>query len=297
MLTNKHNYFFILTILISGLTFGCKPKSDTVLGYNYQIHESTGNKKGSPGDYVFFKFTVTSYSSDSVLAKMDTPPQLPVLQVPPADEVNLENPVAALLGRLSIGDSASILMPLDSIRQPGIDQELFKDGLNYNIKIVDVMTEEEYTADQAAKREEMIAEMKKDRERLPEIITLMDDNLEDFQKNKLNNIQEKDGLKYYILEEGEGDKPNQGDMIAVHYYGCLYNGTEFDSSFKKGQAMAYRLGVDRMVQGWEIGVPMLNRGTKAIFFIPSDLAYGAAGSPPNIPPNTDIAFYIELQEN
>ncbi len=296
MLKNKHNYFLILTILISGLTIGCKPTSDTILGYNYQIHESTGDKKGSPGDFVFFEFTVTS-QADSVLARMDTPPQLPVLQVPEADAVNQDNPVAALIGKLSIGDSASILMPLDSIRQPGIDQELFKDGLNYNIKVVDVMTQEEYEKDQAMKRDEMMANMKKQRERLPEIITLMDDNIEDFQKGKLDNIQEKDGLQYYILEEGTGAVPNQGDMISVHYYGCLYNGTEFDNSFKKGQAMTYSLGVDRMVAGWEIGVPLLKRGTKAIFFIPADLAYGAAGSPPNVPPNSDLAFFIELQEN
>jgi FKBP-type peptidyl-prolyl cis-trans isomerases 1 len=100
------------------------------------------------------------------------------------------------------------------------------------------------------------------------------------------------GLQYKILEEGSGIKPQITDTVEVHYVGTLIDGTEFDSSHKRGQTALFPL--NGVVQGWGEGFTLLNEGSKAILYIPSDLGYGEYGSPPMIPGNAVMIFEVEL---
>ena len=102
------------------------------------------------------------------------------------------------------------------------------------------------------------------------------------------------GLKIYILKQGLEPKPKQGDRVRVHYTGYLRNGKKFDSSVDRNQPFVTPIGVGKVIKGWDEAIPQLNVGTKAILYIPADLAYGKRGAGHVIPPNSDLIFVVEL---
>jgi FKBP-type peptidyl-prolyl cis-trans isomerase FkpA len=102
------------------------------------------------------------------------------------------------------------------------------------------------------------------------------------------------GLKYVDLVIGAGESPKSGQMVTVHYTGTLENGTKFDSSVDRGQPLVFPIGVGRVIKGWDEGVMSMKVGGKRKLIIPSDLAYGASGRPPRIPPNSTLIFEVEL---
>ena len=98
-------------------------------------------------------------------------------------------------------------------------------------------------------------------------------------------------------EEGNGEQLNPGEMVSVHYYGVLKSdGKMFDNSWKRGQEFQFQLGAGRVIRGWDEGVALLKKGSKATLIVPFALGYGAAGSPPSIPAEADLLFYIEVPE-
>ena len=102
------------------------------------------------------------------------------------------------------------------------------------------------------------------------------------------------GLRYQILQKGEGKKATKGAEVSVHYKGQLLDGTVFDSSYKRKQPIDFNVGVGQVIAGWDEGIQLLQVGDKARFVIPSDLAYGAAGAGGVIPPNATLIFDVEL---
>jgi peptidylprolyl isomerase len=102
------------------------------------------------------------------------------------------------------------------------------------------------------------------------------------------------GLKIYTEKEGTGKKPKKGDKVTIHYTGYLKDGTVFDSSVKRNRPFQTVIGGGKVIQGWDEGVLKMKEGGKAIFYIPSYLAYGERGAGGVIPPNTDLIFEVEL---
>lgn len=103
------------------------------------------------------------------------------------------------------------------------------------------------------------------------------------------------GLRYKILESGDGDKPKRGDRVSVHYKGALVDGTVFDSSFERNQPIEFLLGEGQVIQGWDEGIQLLRVGDKARFILPPDLAYGSRGAGGVIPPNAVLVFDVSLE--
>lgn len=101
------------------------------------------------------------------------------------------------------------------------------------------------------------------------------------------------GLQYTILVEGKGRKPEAGDKISVHYTGKLLNDTIFDSSLSRGIPFEFILGRGQVIPGWDEGIGYLNVGSKALFVIPSHLAYGDKEMG-LIPSNSTLKFEVEL---
>ena len=100
------------------------------------------------------------------------------------------------------------------------------------------------------------------------------------------------GLQYEILEAADGPKPGPEDSVEVHYRGTLLDGTEFDSSYKRGQTVSF--GVNQVISGWTEALQLMPQGSKWKLFIPSDLAYGAGGAGQMIGPNAALVFEVEL---
>jgi FKBP-type peptidyl-prolyl cis-trans isomerase FklB len=101
------------------------------------------------------------------------------------------------------------------------------------------------------------------------------------------------GLQYKILKEGTGAKPTAADSVVCNYRGTLINGTEFDSSYKRGEPATFPVG--GVIKGWTEALQLMPVGSKWQLFIPSDLAYGPRGTPGGpIGPNSTLVFEVEL---
>lgn len=104
------------------------------------------------------------------------------------------------------------------------------------------------------------------------------------------------GLRYKMIQKGDGKKAEAGKTVSVHYEGSLENGKVFDSSYPRKKPIEFRLGQGQVIEGWDEGIALLQVGDKARFVIPSDLAYGAAGAGGVIPPNATLIFDVELMD-
>ena len=100
------------------------------------------------------------------------------------------------------------------------------------------------------------------------------------------------GLQYRVISEGKGKYPRRKDTVTVHYTGKLKDGTVFDSSYKRGNPLKFK--VTAVIKGWTEALLMMKSGSKWELIIPPNLAYGAKGVPGVIPPNSTLVFEVEL---
>ena len=101
------------------------------------------------------------------------------------------------------------------------------------------------------------------------------------------------GLKYSVIEEGNGPSPDEGYVVVTHYIGTLDNGTEFDNSYDRGEPIEFILGKGYVIDGWDEGIALMNEGDKFKLIIPPDLGYGSV-SRGSIPANSTLTFEVEL---
>ena len=100
------------------------------------------------------------------------------------------------------------------------------------------------------------------------------------------------GLQYKIVTEGEGASPKAEDTVTVHYRGTLVDGTEFDSSYGRGEPATFP--VNGVIPGWTEALQLMKKGAKYELYIPAELAYGQRGAGPAIGPNATLIFEVEL---
>ncbi|MBS7255893.1 peptidylprolyl isomerase [Flavobacterium branchiicola] len=104
------------------------------------------------------------------------------------------------------------------------------------------------------------------------------------------------GLRYKMIQKGDGKRAEAGKTVSVHYEGSLENGKVFDSSYPRKKPIEFRLGQGQVIEGWDEGIALLQVGDKARFVIPSDLGYGPSGAGGVIPPNATLIFDVELMD-
>jgi peptidyl-prolyl cis-trans isomerase A (cyclophilin A) len=102
------------------------------------------------------------------------------------------------------------------------------------------------------------------------------------------------GLRYKIINQGDGVQAEKGKTVSVHYKGMLPNGKVFDSSYDRKQPIDFALGMGQVIAGWDEGIQLLKVGDKARLVVPSHMAYGSAGAGGVIPPNATLVFDVEL---
>ena len=128
-----------------------------------------------------------------------------------------------------------------------------------------------------------------------EMITKNKKEAEEFLKENAKKegvVTTDSGLQYIILTQGDGPKPGLEDVVKVHYKGSLLDGTEFDSSYKRGEPAVFPL--NQVIPGWTEALQLMNVGSKARIFLPSELAYGDRGVPNVIEPGAMLIFEVEL---
>lgn len=189
------------------------------------------------------------------------------------------------------GDSATVIQPLDSLMKKGIPKSFGEvTEIRYEVKLEEIMTAEilqkrqaeEMAKAEGAKAEGMI---------IAEKVKTM---LADYKAKKLADLKKSaSGLEYVIIEQGSGAAVKDGDNIPTNYFGVRKtDGVMFDNSYDRGGPAPFAVG--GLIPGFNEGMKLLNRGGKALLFIPSSLGYGEQGAGGDIPPNTDLVFYIEM---
>ncbi len=100
------------------------------------------------------------------------------------------------------------------------------------------------------------------------------------------------GLQYRVLKEGDGKHPKKPDQVVVQYKGMLIDGTEFDSSYKRGEPAKF--GVSQVIKGWTEALQLMKEGSKWIIYVPWQLAYGDKGTGKLIGPHETLIFEVDL---
>jgi len=111
-------------------------------------------------------------------------------------------------------------------------------------------------------------------------------------KDKEGVVTTESGLQYKVIVEGSGEKPAPEDTVQVHYRGTLIDGTEFDSSYARGEPAEFKL--NQVIAGWTEALQLMSEGAKWELYIPSDLAYGSRGAGSDIGPDAVLIFEVEL---
>ena len=206
------------------------------------------------------------------------------------------------LAMMHKGDSASFIVNIDStfikwFHQPSLPEE-FKstDVMRFEVRLDDFYPESEYPKHMAAKvkkmNDERIAKLKEDH--AEETAKAAIDLADYLAKNNIEVEPTESGLYYVMLTEGNGEKPEPGQMVKVHYTGKLLDGTVFDSSVERGEPIHIPIGVGQVIPGWDEGIMMMSKGEKGVLYIPYYLAYGERQAGDKITPFSNLIFEVEL---
>ena len=206
------------------------------------------------------------------------------------------------LAMMHKGDSASFIVNIDStfikwFHQPSLPEE-FKstDVMRFEVRLDDFYPESEYAARYSAKiKKDIDARIEKMKADHPDETATAAQQLTEFlTNNKIEAQPTASGLYYVMTQEGNGEKPEPGQMAQVHYTGKLLDGTVFDSSIERGQPISFPLGVGQVIPGWDEGIMMMSKGEKGVLYIPYYLAYGDRQAGDKITPFSNLLFEVEL---
>ena len=155
-----------------------------------------------------------------------------------------------------------------------------------------LMTEDEMAAALGILQNEMAAKAAEAAKQMGEINKKEGADFLAANKTKDGIVTLPSGMQYKIITAGTGPKPTAADTVICNYRGTLLNGTEFDSSYKRGQPASFPVG--RVIKGWQEALQLMPVGSKWQLFVPSDLAYGERGAGADIAPNATLIFEVEL---
>ena len=289
-------YLGLVSIMLVLILFACggEKSMKTPSGFELIWHEKNDGPKAKEGEWVYFRYT--ERRNQEVLYKLpsDLPDQKFVVPGPASTDRSLRMIITEALAMMSVGDSATIVMPYSeefgSLMNwgPG-DTSIF------DLRLTSIKTEEEYQKDLELERQARIAKQEEDQQKSVAIGESLSNYINEFKAGKLQNVKDfPSGLKIYTIEAGTGSIPSQGQRVKVDYFGALMDGTRFDDSISRGTPFSFPLGRGQVIPGWDEALSNITVGSKAVIFLPPSLAYGEAGAPPVIGPNSDLVFYIHF---
>ncbi len=260
--------------------------SETGLEYRF-VKDVPGTQTPKLGDHV--EMHIRTYVGDSVLfesRKLNNDQPVPFQIMAPSFKGDL---VEGFM-MMTPGDSAIFRVSIDSLKNAGAQLLPWMssgDKLVYEVNLVSVKSE---------------AELKQEQEQHADNQKAADDKiLQDyFKKNNLKPLKTASGLYYLISKQGTGALPKPGQYVTVNYTGKTIDGKVFDSNvdpqFNHVQPFSFQLGQGQVIRGWDEGVALLKKGSKATLFIPSGLAYGSRGAGGAIPADAVLIFDVEVTD-
>ncbi len=277
-----------LLAVAAAMVVGCgKDKVEVIEGVKIQIHEHDDKaQKLKDGDIITFDLVIRN-GADSVLqdTHKEGQPGKGMVQAPQAAPGTFKGTFENGLRLLSVGDSATILVPIDSLiktvqaplppfLKPGTD-------LKYSVRILKVQSKGEFEKEMEAQAAVAKKNAAKQIAQEPALIAAyITKTGKTFQKTA-------SGLNYLIEKAGSGTSPKMGETWVVNHKGTFMNGKEFD----KGSAAEMPLG--QMIPGFNEALTLMKAGGKATFVIPSPIAYGDQARGP-IPANSVLVFELEV---
>ena len=268
------------------------------------VHTSNPGELIGEGDLVTFHLEV--YNADSLVnSTRAQSPEGERAILPPVDTAaEGGNTFLQTLRRLRAGDSATIYQTFDSLQPlpPGIDREA---GLRVELVVVEVGDSAAATAfreDAEREQAEALAARAAYAGRRGAVQDSVEALLTDYRRRgaaREGYTTTASGLMYKILEPGTGAQPQPGEYVTVSYYGALSaDAAAFDDSFggPRGEGITFPLGAGQVIPGWDEGIALLREGARAMLIIPAEIGYGERGSGDRIPPDSELAFYVQLDD-
>jgi FKBP-type peptidyl-prolyl cis-trans isomerase FkpA len=265
-------------------------------GYPVKFHV---NKEGTPpkiGEYIHFKMYIRN-DKEVVFSTEKNKTGNETFKVA---RFELPEPVSPQMDAFSImspGDSLTLYFQIDTLENKPKNFEN-SDMVYYDLVLLDVLSPAEHSKVQVEKERAQQEEQKKVRARGPQVEKELKSIVSQYKRGELNmKIRTAtNGLKFMILQPGEGNNIESSKYVKHHYYCMLPDGTALDSSFPDGAPFEILIGERKVITGLEQGMLLLKNKSKAVFFIPPALAYGAEGITGKVPPNTEIIYYVEVTE-
>jgi FKBP-type peptidyl-prolyl cis-trans isomerase FkpA len=271
-------------LLAATVVVGCNNRVEVRNGVKLQIHKHDGSaKKLKEGDVVTFQVIIKT-PKDSVLQDSQKSGQPARMMVPAPGKGAFKGSFEDGISQLSVGDSATIFVPIDSLTKGGVVPPFLKKGtdLKYVVKIVKSQTRAEAEKDAKAEQDKAMADAKGRAALVPKMI---DDYVAKSGKAFQTTAS---GLKYNMASAGSGVSPAMGDVAKCMYVGKFLDGKVFDKSNAPTD-----MPIGQMIPGFNEGLMLMKKGGKATFVIPPSIGYGEASQGP-IPGNSPLVFEVEL---
>lgn len=272
-------------MIAASMLVGCnKNKVEVKEGVKIQFHSHDDKaRKLKDGDIVSFLIKIKT-GSDSLLQEQIDATKPARDMIAAAGQDGYKGSLRDGLRLLSLGDSATIYVPVDSIGKSGQQLPPFlKKGtdIKYTVKILKVQTKAEFDKDMAVEQSKVKADAETRKAQLPQLMA-------DYVKNSGMTFKTTaSGLQYAVKTEGTGDSPKNGDVCKCNYVGKFMDGKIFDQN--KNMDMP----IGGMIPGFNEALMMMKKGGKATFLIPPAIGYGEQGQGP-IPGNSPLVFEVEL---
>ena len=264
-----------------------------------------GKEKPANGDFLLYNLEILT-QSDSVIYSTLTQPFPGYLMA--NDSIKPQNGMDEIFLSLRKGDSITFEAAAKIVfsgNQPAPIKE--DDKIKVRLGAFEVKTEAEM---QAFYEESMVKEQEKSAERAKALLVEEAKTIDAYlAKNKLKGQKTASGLVYVIEREGTGDSTSVGSMLLVNYAGYLLDGPLFDTSYpelakannmfsaeRTYEPLPVNVGLGQVIPGWDEGLMLLKKGSKAKLIIPSPLGYGEAGAGTMIPANSILLFDVEVTD-